>query len=68
MAKSFGELGDYDVKVTATVYFAVNSHTVKAKGEHDLRALAAQARQISAYMIQVAGYTDSPATLPTIND
>src|SRR5215470_10083500 len=59
MSKRFGELGDYDVKATATVYFAVNSHTVNAKGEQDLQALCAQARQINAYMIQVAGYTDS---------
>src|SRR5215470_16993386 len=54
LSKRFGELGDYDVKATATVYFAVNSHTVNAKGEQDLQALCAQARQINAYMIQVA--------------
>jgi len=59
LSKRFGELGDYDVKATATVYFAVNSHTVNAKGQQDLQALCAQAKQINAYMIQVAGYTDS---------
>src|SRR5215470_5952599 len=59
LSKRFGELGDYDVKATATVYFAVNSHTVDAKGQQDLQALAAQAKQLNAYMIQVAGYTDS---------
>jgi outer membrane protein OmpA-like peptidoglycan-associated protein len=59
MSKRFGELGDYDVKATATVYFAVNSSEVNAKGKQDLQALAAQAKQINAYMIQVAGYTDS---------
>jgi len=58
-AKRFGELGEYDVKATATVYFAVNSSTVDAKGQQDLEALATQAKQISAYMIEVAGYTDS---------
>jgi outer membrane protein OmpA-like peptidoglycan-associated protein len=58
-AKRFGELGEYDVKATATVYFAVNSSTVDAKGQQDLQALATQAKQISAYMIEVAGYTDS---------
>jgi outer membrane protein OmpA-like peptidoglycan-associated protein len=58
-AKRFGELGDYDTKATATVYFAVNSHTINAKGQQDLQALCAQAKQINAYMIQVAGYTDS---------
>ena len=60
MAKRFGELGDYDVKATATVYFAVNSSSVNAKGQQDLQALATQAKQIGAhYLIQVAGYTDS---------
>ncbi len=60
LAKRFGELGDYDVKATATVYFAVNTSTVDAKGKQDLQALATQAKQIgSHYMIQVAGYTDS---------
>jgi outer membrane protein OmpA-like peptidoglycan-associated protein len=59
MSKRFGELGDYDTKATATVYFAVNSSEVNAKGKQDLQALATQAKQINAYMIQVAGYTDS---------
>jgi len=58
-AQRFGQLGDYDVKATATVLFAVNSTVVDAKGKQDLQALAAQAKQISAYMIEVAGYTDS---------
>jgi OmpA-OmpF porin, OOP family len=60
LAKRFGELGDYDVKATATVLFAVNSSTVNAKGKQDLQALATQAKQIGThYLIQVAGYTDS---------
>jgi OmpA-OmpF porin, OOP family len=60
MAKRFGELGDYDVKATATVYFAVNSSGVNAKGKQDLQALATQAKQIGThYLIEVAGYTDS---------
>jgi outer membrane protein OmpA-like peptidoglycan-associated protein len=60
MAKRFGELGDYDTKATAAVYFAVNSNRVDAKGQQDLQALAAQAKQIGThYLIQVAGYTDS---------
>jgi len=60
LAKRFGELGDYDVKGTSTVYFATNSSTVAAKGQQDLQALAGQAKQVgSHYMIQVAGYTDS---------
>jgi len=60
LAKRFGELGDYDVKVTTTVYFAVNSSKVDAKGQQGLQTLATQAKQIGThYMIEVAGYTDS---------
>jgi len=60
LAKRFGQLGDYDVKLTATVYFALNSAQVDAKGQQDLQALANQAKQIGThYMIGVAGYTDS---------
>ncbi len=60
LAKRFGELGDYDVKGTSTVYFALNSSKVDAKGQQDLKALAGQAKEVgSHYMIQVAGYTDS---------
>jgi len=60
LSKRFGELGDYDVKAAATIYFAVNSSVVNAQGKQDLQALAAQAKQIGThYMIQVAGYTDS---------
>jgi outer membrane protein OmpA-like peptidoglycan-associated protein len=48
------------VKETATVYFAVNSVKVDAKGQQDLQELATQAKQIGThYLIQVARYTDS---------
>jgi OmpA-OmpF porin, OOP family len=59
LAARFGQLGDYDVKGTATVLFAVNSSAINAKGKQDLQALATQAKQISTYMLEVAGYTDS---------
>lgn len=60
LAKRFGELGDYDVKASAIVYFAVNSTKIDAKGQQDLQALAEQAKQIgSHYLIAIAGYTDS---------
>ena len=59
MSKRFGELGEYDAKATASVYFAVDSYKVDEKGQQDLQALANQAKQINAYMIQVAGYTDA---------
>ena len=59
LAARFGQLGDYDVKGTATVLFAVNSSAISAKGRQDLQALATQAKQINTYMLEVAGYTDS---------
>jgi OmpA-OmpF porin, OOP family len=60
LAKRFGELGDYDVKGTATVYFAINSSKVDEKGQEDLQMLVNEAKQLgSHYLIQVAGYTDS---------
>jgi len=59
MAQRFGQLGEYDVKGTATVLFAVNSAAVNEKGRQDLQALTTQAKQIKSYMLEVAGYTDS---------
>lgn len=59
LQKRFGELTDYDVKATTTVYFAVNSATINEQGKADLKAFADQAKQIKSYLIQVAGYTDS---------
>lgn len=59
LEKRFSQLTEYDVKGTASVYFAVNSATVTDKGKQDLQALADQAKQIKTYLIQVAGYTDS---------
>jgi OmpA-OmpF porin, OOP family len=51
------------MKASATVYFAVNSAQVNAKGRQDLQNLAAQAKQIGEhYLIEVAGYTDSSGT------
>jgi hypothetical protein len=39
VSKRFGELGDYDVKATATVYFAFNRNTINAKGQQEPQAL-----------------------------
>ncbi|MGA8595969.1 MAG: OmpA family protein [Bryobacteraceae bacterium] len=60
LATRFGQLGDYDVKGSATVYFALNSSKVDEKGQQDLQTLANEAKQLgSHYLIEVAGYTDS---------
>jgi OOP family OmpA-OmpF porin len=59
LSKRFGELADYDVKGTVTVYFGVNSTDISEKGRQELNALAASATNYKGYMLQVAGYTDS---------
>lgn len=59
MGKKFGELGDYDVKGQATVYFAVNSTTVSDDAKQQLKQLAEKAVTMKGYMVEVAGYTDS---------
>jgi outer membrane protein OmpA-like peptidoglycan-associated protein len=59
LSKRFGELADYNVKGTATVYFASNSTEISAKGQQDLQALATQAKGINAYLIQVACYASA---------
>ena len=59
LSKRFGELGDYDVKGSETVYFPVNSAALSESDKAKLKALAAQATNLKGYMIQVAGYTDS---------
>ena len=59
LEKRFGDLADYDVKGSVSVYFAVNSAKIDEKGKADVKALMDQAKQIKSYLIQVAGYTDS---------
>jgi OOP family OmpA-OmpF porin len=59
MGKKFGELGDYDVKGQATVYFPVNSATISDDAKQQLKQLAGQAVTMKGYMVEVAGYTDS---------
>jgi OmpA-OmpF porin, OOP family len=59
MSKRFGDLSDFDVKGQATVLFAINSATISAKGKSDLNKLAADAKKLKKFIIQVAGYTDS---------
>lgn len=59
MSKRFGELSEYDVKDTGTVCFVLNSHAAYAEGPQELRALAVKAKRINAWVIRVAGHTDS---------
>ncbi len=52
-------LDDYDVQDTATVNFRVNSAVLSAEAKQQLDALAEKALNAKAYMIEVAGHTDS---------
>ncbi len=59
LAKRFGELKEYDLKDKCTVLFDVNSAKLSEKAKADLKALAAKAKGLKGYLIEVAGYTDS---------
>jgi outer membrane protein OmpA-like peptidoglycan-associated protein len=59
LSTKFGQLGDYDVKGEATVYFPVNGTALTDESKQQLKSLADNAVQLKGYMIQVAGYTDS---------
>lgn len=52
-------LDDYDVQDTATVNFRVNSTVLSPEAKQQLDALAEKALNAKAYMIEVAGHTDS---------
>jgi outer membrane protein OmpA-like peptidoglycan-associated protein len=60
-------MGNNEVKATATVYFANGSSAIDAKGKADLQALAAKTKGINGYMVQVAGYASSTGNA-AIND
>lgn len=57
--KRFNELGDYDVKFTATIHFAVNSVALSEQAKKDLNELATNAATVKGYLIQVAGFADT---------
>ena len=59
LARRFGQLGDYDIKAEATVYFEVGSAVISEEGARDLAALAAQAKAMQGYMVGVEGYADA---------
>lgn len=52
-------LDDYDVQETASVTFRTNSAVLSPEAKSQLDALAAKATTARAYMIEVAGHTDS---------
>ena len=52
-------LDDYDVQETASVTFRTNSAVLSPEAKSQLDALAAKTTAARAYMIEVAGHTDS---------
>ena len=59
LARRFGQLGDYDVKAEATVYFEVGSAAVSQESARQLTEVVAAAKGLEGYMIGVEGYADS---------
>lgn len=63
-AKRFSELGQYNVKNQAMVYFATGDYTVTDEYKQALSALAKDALDSGnkAYLIQVSGFADATGT------
>ena len=59
LARRFGQLGDYDVRAEATVYFEVGSAAISQEGASELAQLAARAKEMPGYMVAVEGYADA---------
>jgi OOP family OmpA-OmpF porin len=57
------DLDNYQVKDSATVYFAVNRDKLSPDAEKDLADLAKKAQAEKGYVIEVAGYADSTGKL-----
>jgi outer membrane protein OmpA-like peptidoglycan-associated protein len=57
--KRFGELGDYNILGEVTVLFGNDKASIEPQFEPQLLQLAQQAKGITAYIIQVKGYSSS---------
>jgi outer membrane protein OmpA-like peptidoglycan-associated protein len=55
----FGQLDDYYIFDEVTIYFRNGKANLESKYQPDLRQLAAKAKTVEAYMIQVVGYASS---------
>lgn len=58
-AKRMDDLADYDLKAESNIFFDINSATLSDKAKEELKALAAKAKSMKGYLIQVAGYADA---------
>jgi outer membrane protein OmpA-like peptidoglycan-associated protein len=54
-----GDIDNYDVKDTATVYFKLNSAVLSAEAKKDLDDLAQKALAQKGYMLDVEGFADT---------
>jgi OOP family OmpA-OmpF porin len=57
--RRFGQLGEYDITLEATVYFEVGSAAISTEGARDLAEIAGKAKDMQGYMIGVEGYADT---------
>ena len=58
-AQRFAALAEYDTKGTATVKFAVGSTKISDEDIAQLKELAATAKGLTGYIIEVTGFCDS---------
>jgi len=58
-SKRFASLSEYDTKGQVDVHFASGSTTISADDQAALKKLAADATQLTGYIIQVKGFADS---------
>ncbi|WP_263368806.1 OmpA family protein [Edaphobacter bradus] len=58
-SQRFTTLADYDVKANATVKFATGSSQISKADVDQLKQLAATAKGMTGYIIEVTGYADS---------
>lgn len=57
------DLDNYQVKDSATVYFAINKDVLSEDAQKDLSELAKKAQAEKGYVIEVAGFADSTGKL-----
>jgi outer membrane protein OmpA-like peptidoglycan-associated protein len=59
-----GDIDNYDVKDTATVYFKLNSSVLSPEAKKDLDDLAQKAQTQKGYMLDVEGFADTTGKAP----
>jgi outer membrane protein OmpA-like peptidoglycan-associated protein len=57
--RRFDDLGEYDVKAEATLYFPVGSAVIDTEGAAELQRVSATAKGLKGYLVGVEGYADA---------